>query len=850
MICKDVTRENEYRRNLQSLNEALALEVEMRKRAQAQLAEQRDRIGVALAESQGQLAQQVHDWQQLHGMAFNVLKAGSLQEQFQVVLETVCRFHGCLKGVVSLYDVDKAGLVVQAAYGVGPEGLVALECVPAGAGACGTAFQDRHRVIVEDTESDPLYENYRGFAHSEEIRALYSTPFFTHKGDPLGVLSVYFPTKRTPTDRELQLTDICVGQISSFVERARAEEELQRVLERSHRILETMSDGFLLMDREFRVLQINAEALRIDGRTAEQILGRSHWELWPGSEDLPVGRAYKEAMASRVPVALEQHYVHEGKGLWLDIRVDPQPEGLVLLYRDITVQKQAQEALRLLTKESEKWRRLYETILSSTPDLVYVFSLDHRFTYANDVLLQMWDKTWDEAIGKTCLELGYEPWHAEMHSQEIEHVKATKRPIRGEVPFSGAFGRRIYDYIFVPVIGPDGEVEAVAGTTRDVTDRKKIEDALRDANKRKDEFLAMLAHELRNPLAPIAAAAEILQIDQSNTQRVKQAAQVVKRQARHLSGLIDDLLDVSRVSRGLVTLEKAPQLFKEVIQLAIEQVRPIIEVKRHELVTILPTQDAEILGDQKRLVQIVANVLNNAAKYTPEGGMIRLTFEVKDELLVLNVEDNGIGIDPALQPRVFDMFTQAERAKDRSQGGLGIGLALVKSLAELHGGTVRCTSEGAGKGSQFTIQLPRLLREVSTAVDRRGTTPSGVANGTLRVMVVDDNQDAADTLGEYFRCLGHNVTIEYSAQAAIRTASAQLPDVCFLDIGLPDMDGNALARQLRNNPGLKETVLIAVTGYGQNDDRVQAMASGFDHHLIKPVNLEDLKQLTNRLARA
>ena len=343
------------------------------------------------------------------------------------------------------------------------------------------------------------------------------------------------------------------------------------------------------------------------------------------------------------------------------------------------------DALANVVAESERRRRLYETFLENSPDLAYVFDLNHRFTYANKALLNMWDCNWDDAIGKNCLELGYEPWHAEMHDREIQQVIASKQSIRGEVPFEGIYGRRIYDYIFVPVLGPDGEVEAIAGTTRDVTERKQAEEALKAANRRKDEFLAMLAHELRNPLAPISAAAEVLERFTLDENRTKSTAQIIGRQVKHMTALVDDLLDVSRVTRGLVAINKDLLDLKSVVYNAVEQVRPFIEAQRHHLLFDLAAETAYVMGDRKRLVQIVTNLLNNAAKYTPEGGDIHIRLTVDADMLALSIEDNGIGIPTDLQPHIFDLFTQAVRTSDRTQGGLGIGLALVKNLTELHG---------------------------------------------------------------------------------------------------------------------------------------------------------------------
>jgi PAS domain S-box-containing protein len=505
------------------------------------------------------------------------------------------------------------------------------------------------------------------------------------------------------------------------------------------------------------------------------------------------------------------------------------------------------EELDRLAADSERRRRLYETFLENSPDLAYVFDLNHRFTYANKVLLKMWGRNWEDAIGKSCLELGYEPWHAEMHDREIDQIIATKEVVRGEVPFAGTNGRRIYEYILVPVLAPDGEVEAIAGTTRDVTERQQAEEALRDSNRRKDEFLAMLAHELRNPLAPISAAAEILQMKALDQKATERTSRIISRQVKHMTALVDDMLDLSRVTRGLVTLSKSPLDLKSVVYNAVEQVRPFIEVQRHHLLFDLAAETAYVMGDQKRLVQIATNLLNNAAKYTPQGGAIQIRLKVDADMLALSVEDNGIGIPASLQPHVFELFTQADRTSDRTQGGLGIGLALVKNLTELHGGTVSCFSEGKDKGSTFTVSLPRHFIEQDTVLNRDENSPGPArSKRPLRILVVDDNADAAQMLAMYLETLGHHVFVEHASLRAIACARLEKPDVCILDIGLPEMDGNKVARQLKTEQETSGIYLVALTGYGQEHDKLKTTAAGFDHHLVKPVDAGKLAELLER----
>jgi signal transduction histidine kinase len=369
--------------------------------------------------------------------------------------------------------------------------------------------------------------------------------------------------------------------------------------------------------------------------------------------------------------------------------------------------------------------------------------------------------------------------------------------------------------------------------------------AMREVDQRKDEFLAMLAHELRNPLAPIRAASDLLRIPGLDRDKVRQTSEIISRPVRHMTGLIDDLLDLSRVSRGLVTLDAALLDAWQIVSNAVEQVRPLLDARRHRLTIQAPHETAFMHGDQKRLVQIVANMLNNAAKYTPEGGDITLALEVDEESVSYSVSDNGIGIAPPMLEHVFDMFAQAERSSDRSQGGLGIGLALVRNLVTLHGGKVAAFSEGIGKGSRFTATLPRAADPAGAAASGPHGMAAASAHG-LRLLIVDDNEDAGHLLGLYLESAGYRITVVQSAQAALESASAQPPDACLLDIGLPDMDGNELARRLRRLPQTASATLIAITGYGQETDRARTAAAGFDYHLVKPVDMEALLGLLSR----
>jgi PAS domain S-box-containing protein len=383
-----------------------------------------------------------------------------------------------------------------------------------------------------------------------------------------------------------------------------------------------------------------------------------------------------------------------------------------------------------------------------------------------------------------------------------------------------------------------------AGIGIDITGRKRHEQALQDADRRKDEFLATLAHELRNPLAPIRNAAQILSHLGHADPTLTSATEIIARQVQHLTRLVDDLLDVSRITRGKVTLRKEPVDLATVVTQAIETSRPLIESHRHELTVSLPGEAIWVEADLTRLAQVIANLLTNAAKYTPEGGHIRLTVERDGDTAIVRVRDDGVGISGEMLTSIFDLFTQGDRSLARSEGGLGIGLTLVKRLVEMHGGSVIAYSDGPGRGSEFIVRLPTLPAAPSAPADTskggRSTSPS---SSRRRILVVDDNVDAADSLAMLLGIGGHEVRTAHDGATAVEVAKAFQPEVVLLDIGLPGMDGYEVARQLRGQLEMEKTVLVAVTGYGQDEDRRRTQEAGFDEHLVMPVDPVDLERL-------
>jgi signal transduction histidine kinase/DNA-binding response OmpR family regulator len=400
-------------------------------------------------------------------------------------------------------------------------------------------------------------------------------------------------------------------------------------------------------------------------------------------------------------------------------------------------------------------------------------------------------------------------------------------------------------------------VELYARQAASAIDNARLYQEINEANQGKDEFLAMLAHELRNPLAPILTALEILRRTDVDPRTLDQPRETMERQIRHIARLIDDLLDISRITRGKIELRKEPLDLREQIERAVETSRPLIEARQHTLEVRMPAEPIPLLADGTRLEQIFANLLNNSAKYTEPGGRITVAAERRGTEVVVAVRDNGIGIAPAHLPKVFDLFMQADRSLDRSFGGLGIGLTLVRRLVELHGGRVQAYSAGLGQGSEFTVRLPlfeqagaaELGRSEASGPTTAAETAERSAENSRRVLVVDDNRDAAETLALMLELHGHQVKVAHDGRSGLKVAREYQPDVILLDIGLPHLNGYEVARSLRANGPARLPLLVAMTGYGQEEDRRKSREAGFDRHLVKPVDPELLLRLLSEAAR-
>lgn len=514
---------------------------------------------------------------------------------------------------------------------------------------------------------------------------------------------------------------------------------------------------------------------------------------------------------------------------------------------DITERRQAEKKLR----DSElRFRRFMQQL----PGLAWIKDGAGRYVYANDAAERAFGIRVTELLGRTDRELFPPETAAQFEEQDrraldseagIQTIEALRHP-------DGTVHHSLVSKF--PIAGREGEDIVVGGVAIDITERKQYEDALADADRRKNEFLAMLAHELRNPLAPIRNALEIMRrvagSESSSPHSIDAAVAMMERQVGHMVRLVDDLLDVGRISRGKIELRRERVELASIVYHAVEAARPLCESMGHELTVTLPPEPIHLSADPIRLAQVVGNLLNNACKFTGNGGHIGLTVERAGgenapAETIIRVRDDGIGIAADQLPRIFDLFTQVKGARARSTAGLGIGLTLARNLVELHGGTVEARSDGPGQGSEFVVRLPILTESLRTSTEPGAAGVTAVPS--RRILVVDDNRDAAESLATLLQLSGHETRTVYDGVAAVEAAARFEPDVVLLDIGLPRLDGYAAARLIRAQHRDKRMTLVALTGWGLGEDRRRSDEAGFDAHMVKPVEPDALMRLLSEL---
>jgi len=607
--------------------------------------------------------------------------------------------------------------------------------------------------------------------------------------------------------------------------------------------LEDSNDAVFSYDPQGRILSWNEGAHRTYGYDRDAALGLGLFALMPDSSHGAARQAIKNVFTQGTfgPENADR-LTRDGRIVRASVTVSPLRDDQGQIYALLSTERDITERLRI---ESEvRFRRLADDI----PTLLRVEDPHGMAEFVNRACVEFTGRPREALLGRGWLQFVH-PEDRDGYLVEHTVAHATHTQLERDFRLMRADGTyRWMRSISVPHTGPDGQFAGFVSLMIDVEDRKRAESALLTADRRKDEFLAMLAHELRNPLAPIGNAARVISGSGTKDERILWAAGVIGRQTTLLTRLLDSLLDVARIARGKAVLEMAPVDLSVVVARAVEISEPLIEERHQQMRVTAPAPDQLVVeGDQARLTQVLANLLNNASKYTDAGGQISVDVEQTDTDAVIHVSDSGAGLAKDMIPRIFDLFTQADRTLDRAKGGLGLGLTIVRQLVELHRGSVEASSEGLGKGSRFTVRLPLLARTPAVRLAREAAAAASSGPGR-RILVVDDNVDGALTLAQVLQIQGHQVTVAHSGPAAIDMSAASDVDVVILDIGLPGMDGYSVARIMRGRPNTAKAMLIALTGYGQSEDIQKAMNAGFDSHMVKPVDLDELSALIARTA--
>ncbi len=641
-----------------------------------------------------------------------------------------------------------------------------------------------------------------------------------------------------------------------ITERRQQERLVQDTFDYAENIIATLREPFIVLSKDLRVKTANRSFYETFHVSPEETENQFIYDLGNRQWDIPALRTLLEEVLS------DHHPVHDyevkhdfqtigQKIMRLNARRVRKPgnqsELILLAIEDITERRGAQYALEV---SELSYRRLFETAQDA---ILILDASTGKILDANPFIKRILGYSQNELAGKELWQIGL--------FKDIGENQIAFRDLREKgyirydhLPLETKSGQPVEVEFVSNVYAVDGR-KIIQCNIRDITERTRLEqqtreqaEALADLSRRKDEFLAMLSHELRNPLSAIFNALRLLQLQNTENQIQQQARIIIERQMGQLSHLIDDLLEISRITTGRIQLHQERLDLRGIVERAVETVHPLIKRHKHQLSVSPESEPIWLYADPTRLEQVMVNLLNNAAKYTKEGGQIWLTVQAEGDEAVLRVRDTGVGIAPELLPRIFDLFTQADRSLARSEGGLGIGLSVVQRLVEMHRGTVEAYSAGLEQGSEFTVRLPVLVSQARQS-QSPPIVPVKQPAQTWRVLVVDDNVDSADSTVMLLQLSGHEVRVAYSGQTALETAVEYQPDFVLLDIGLPEMDGYEVARRLRQYPQLKDVRLIAATGYGQESDRQRTQEAGFDHHLVKPVDVEKLEELMAVLAR-
>ncbi|ADE15085.1 PAS sensor protein [Nitrosococcus halophilus Nc 4] len=634
------------------------------------------------------------------------------------------------------------------------------------------------------------------------------------------------------------------GTCQEITQLVKAEEALRRSEEMLQRVTDAASVLISYLDRKLRFQYVSSGYEKRFQRPLEDIQGRYMWEILGKNAFAAVEEYVQRALKGEVVVYNKELPYDEIGPRYVHVQYIPDiTDGHVLGFSAITID------LTESRKLSERAAQLSAIVESST---------DAILSQDLNGIIQSWNQGAEHLFGYKAEEMIGQPIAPLIPShRKKEEIQMRKRIKRGErvAPYETVRLHKDGSEVTIsltisPLQDSQGRLIGASKIARDITEYKHQQEQLRrqaelltETDRRKDEFLATLAHELRNPLAPIANSLQILKQVGNNPEALEKAVSISERQLQHLVHLVEDLLDVSRITRGKIQLRKEPVTLDTIIKSALEISRSHIKAGEHTLCVEVPETQVLLQADLTRLAQAVSNLLINAAKYTPPGGHIKLTARCENQQVVIAVQDDGIGIAQELLPRIFDMFVQAERPGGYAPGGLGIGLPLVKGLVELHGGQAEAASPGLDQGCTFTIRLPLDSEEITRTPLENQQTEAVEETPAHRILVVDDNVDAADSMAEVLRTLGHQVRTAYHGEAALEAVREYGPTVILLDLGMPGMNGYEVAKRLQQLPRGERPVLIALTGWGQEADRQRSREAGFDNHLVKPVELQTLIQV-------
>jgi PAS domain S-box-containing protein len=792
----------------------------------------------------------------------------SLHEGLDEMLTATIGMLGADLGNIQLLNEKHGTLIIEAQRGFQDAFLDAFREVSTDEdSACGRALRSGERIVIEDVEADALYAPMRAIARSVGYRAMQSTPLLGRNGRPLGLISTYFRAVHRPSEQELRRMDLYIRQASDFIERCRADEALQASNEELSRF------NRIAVGRELRMLELKREVNELRERQGEP--PRYPLELEPGTKSPRVESPTVFHGDGLVPLEsiLCTEELHRRPARPPDFETESR--ALVAV-----AQALANSPGTILQTIAEK---MLEIFLCGSAGFSLLTNDEQRFSWdaiagawnphlgggtprgfgpCGDVLdcnapllFRHWERRYPYLLEVTPLaEEGLVvPFYIQGKAvgtlwiiAHDDHRKFDSEDLR-LLERLGLFASGAYQAL--KSAGAREQSHAAISLMEDaVQSRDEVEAiniTLRESDRRKGEFLAMLAHELRNPMAAISNAVQILLRTNTDVRTVRLTSEILDRQAKHMVRQIDDLLDVSRISQGKIELRKERIELATIVNHAVEVTRPLCERLAHTLTVTLPPESMYLDGDLIRLVQVVGNLLNNACKFTNKGGRIWLTVEQVGGKAVIRVRDTGIGIAADQHDRIFEMFTQLDTSLERAHHGLGLGLTLVQHLVDMHGGTVEARSEGVGRGSEFVIQLPVVSGLPSLNPETSFTVSTPMA--TRRILVVDDNRDSAEGLSILLKLIGHEVQTAHDGLEAVEATATFQPDVILLDIGMPRLNGHEAARRIREQQPHKGLKLVALTGWGQEEDRRRSREAGFDAHLVKPIDLDALTKLLAEL---